>query len=119
MRTKMSSTSIGSVDPPVPVATAFRGRPPVGAEPMAKNPAWVTDDNAALLTDLYELTMLQAYWRERMRDEAAFSLFARKLPPQRNFLVACGLEDVLRYLERLHFGRGALDYLASLGIFAA
>jgi nicotinate phosphoribosyltransferase len=84
---------------------------------MPRTAAWVTDENAALLTDLYELTMLQAYWREGMTGEAVFSLFARKLPPQRNFLLACGLDDVLHYLEQLRFGREALDYLASLDTF--
>jgi nicotinate phosphoribosyltransferase len=41
--------------------------------------------HAALLTDLYELTMLQAYWANSMHDDAVFSLFVRKLPKQRNF----------------------------------
>ena len=44
-----------------------------------------------LLTDLYELTMLQAYFRERMNATAVFECFVRKLPPHRNFLVAAGL----------------------------
>ncbi len=71
----------------------------------------------ALLTDLYQLTMMQAYWAEGMNDTAVFSLFVRRLPPNRNFLVACGIEDALRYLERVHFSADALDYLASLGRF--
>jgi nicotinate phosphoribosyltransferase len=71
-----------------------------------------------LLTDLYEMTMLQAYWRERMQGEAVFSLFARKLSPRRNYLLACGLNDVLHYLEHLHFGSDALRYLAGLGTVA-
>lgn len=58
----------------------------------------VTRD-AALFTDLYELTMAASYFRERMRGEATFSLFVRKLPPHRAFLVAAGLEDVLAFLE--------------------
>ena len=45
----------------------------------------------ALFTDLYELTMLQAYWAEGMTAPAVFDVFARKLPPGRNFLLACGL----------------------------
>ena len=47
--------------------------------------------SSALLTDLYELTMLQAYRAEHMTGRATFSLFVRDLPPQRNFLVAAGL----------------------------
>ena len=71
-----------------------------------------------LFTDLYELTMLQAYLKEGMTDEAVFSLFVRRLPPQRNFLLACGLDTVLNYLESLSFSGRALAYLASLGKFS-
>ncbi len=79
---------------------------------------WVDDGNAALLVDLYELTMLQAYWREEMFGDAVFSLFSRRLPRPRNYLLACGLEDALHYLERLHFDAEALDYLATLPEFS-
>ena len=84
---------------------------------MSERSPWVTDDNVALLTDLYQLTMLQAYWREGMEDDAVFSLFARRLPPGRNYLLACGLDDALRYLETFHFSQDARDYLATLGLF--
>jgi nicotinate phosphoribosyltransferase len=83
---------------------------------MRRSP-WVTDDTAPLLTDLYELTMLQAYWKESMEMEAVFSLFTRKMPEQRNYLLACGLEDVLDYLENLRFPEQGLDYLATLPFF--
>lgn len=79
---------------------------------------WVDDGNAALLTDLYQLTMLQAYWREGMEAEATFSLFARRLPKSRNFLLACGLDDVLRYLETVRFTGEALDYLSTFDQFS-
>ena len=72
----------------------------------------------ALFTDLYELTMLQAYFEERMRERAVFSLFVRRLPERRNYLLACGLDDVLAFLETLHFDRPALDYLESVGRFS-
>jgi nicotinate phosphoribosyltransferase len=71
-----------------------------------------------LLTDLYALTMLQAYFDEGMSDEAVFSLFVRRLPTQRNLLLACGLDDVLTYLETLRFDQPALAYLDSLGRFS-
>ncbi len=71
-----------------------------------------------LLTDLYELTMLQAYFEEHMSEVAVFSLFARRLPPQRNYLLACGLDDVLAFVERLQFDQPALAYLATLGRFS-
>lgn len=65
----------------------------------------------ALLTDLYELTMLQAYHRERMNGVAAFEFFVRALPGGRNFLVAAGLEQVLQYLESLRFTAADIEWL--------
>jgi nicotinate phosphoribosyltransferase len=72
---------------------------------------------AALFTDLYQLTMAAAYVREGMHPAATFSLFARRLPPSRGFLVAAGLEDALEYLLALRFDPLSLDFLASLGRF--
>ncbi len=72
----------------------------------------------ALFTDLYELTMLQAYDAEGMSARATFSLFVRRLPPRRPYLLACGLEDVLTYLETLRFDEPSIDYLTSLGRFS-
>ena len=74
--------------------------------------------SSALLTDLYELTMLQAYFEERMHDIAVFSLFVRRLPRRRNYLLACGLDDVLTFLETFRFDEPALAYLASLRRFS-
>jgi len=71
----------------------------------------------ALLTDLYELTMLQAYVLEGMYETAIFDLFARQLPQHRNYLIACGLEDAIAYLESIQFDADALGYLDSLGKF--
>ena len=75
-------------------------------------------DGLALFTDLYQLTMLQAYFEERMTERAVFSLFVRRLPPRRNFLIACGLDPVLDYLESLRFTQQDLTYLDSLEIFS-
>jgi len=72
----------------------------------------------ALLTDLYEFAMVDAYLDEGLQDEAVFSLFVRRLPARRNFLLACGLQEVLRYLETVRFSSEELDYLASLGRFS-
>jgi nicotinate phosphoribosyltransferase len=74
-------------------------------------------DDAALFTDLYELTMAAAFFRAGQRAPATFSLFVRRLPVTRNFLVAAGLEDVLEYARSLRFTREARDYLRSLGRF--
>ena len=67
---------------------------------------------SALLTDLYQLTMLQAYWRSGMNETAVFEFFVRKLPPHRSFLVAAGLEQVLNFLESLRLRKNELDWLA-------
>lgn len=61
--------------------------------------------------------MLQAYWAEGMTDRASFSLFVRRLPENRNFLVACGLEDALGYLEGLSFTDEALGFLGQRAEF--
>lgn len=66
---------------------------------------------SALLTDLYQLTMLEAYARAGLADTAVFELFFRRLPPQRNFLVAAGLEQVLGFLEGLAFDDDELHWL--------
>lgn len=57
----------------------------------------------ALLTDLYQVTMLQGYFEQRMNETAVFEFFVRRLPPKRNFLVVAGLEQVLQFLEQFHF----------------
>ncbi|HET9948634.1 MAG TPA: nicotinate phosphoribosyltransferase [Longimicrobiales bacterium] len=80
-------------------------------------PAGAPGAGSALLTDLYELTMLQSYWALGMTETAVFELFARRLPPERNLLLACGLEGVLDYLEALRFEQDDLDYLESTGRF--
>jgi nicotinate phosphoribosyltransferase len=71
-----------------------------------------------LFTDLYELTMAQAYLAEGMDDRAVFSLFVRRLPPDRNYLIACGLDAVLSEIERLGFTADDLDYVRSLDRFS-
>ncbi len=70
-----------------------------------------------LCTDLYELTMAQSYLEHGKTGEAVFSLFVRKLPEERNFLVSCGLETLIERLERFRFGDRELRYLKSLGKF--
>src|SRR2546428_721806 len=74
--------------------------------------------SSALLTDLYQLTMLQGYLQQRMEDTAVFEFFVRKLPPRRGFLVAAGLEQALSYLENLRFTPGELDWIAKSGRFS-
>ena len=80
----------------------------------------MTDPAAsALLTDLYELTMLQAYYDRGMNGAAVFEFFSRKLPRERNFLMAAGLEQVLDYLCGLRITSEELAFLDSTGRFSA
>lgn len=73
--------------------------------------------SSPLLTDLYELTMLQSYLDGGMHAEAVFEFFVRRLPPTRNFLVAAGLEQLVDYLTSLRFGPEDLEPLAETGLF--
>lgn len=74
---------------------------------------------SALLTDYYQLTMLESYFAERMNDTAVFEFFVRRLPERRNFLVAAGLEQVLDYLEQLHFTSAEIAWLARHTTFSS
>ena len=65
----------------------------------------------ALLTDLYELNMVASYMRRGMNGQATFSLFVRRLPVTRGFLVTAGVESCLDFLEGLRFEERDLDYL--------
>jgi nicotinate phosphoribosyltransferase len=69
----------------------------------------------ALLTDLYELNMAASYLGRGMREPATFSLFVRRLPESRGFLVAAGLQDCLSWLEQFSFDAAELGYLAGIG----
>jgi nicotinate phosphoribosyltransferase len=71
-----------------------------------------------LLTDLYQLTMLQVYWQHRMNDVAVFELFVRKLPPERRFMVAAGLEPALDFIEQARFDAAELEWIDRCGRFA-
>jgi len=74
--------------------------------------------DSALLTDFYELTMLQAYFDCGMNDTATFEFFVRKLPPTRNFLMAAGLAQALDYLAGLRFSPAELEWLAGTKRFS-
>ncbi len=75
------------------------------------------DGQLGLFTDLYELTMGQAYFSQGMHQQATFSLNVRSYPPNRGYLVSAGLDDVLDYLSRLHFNGEAVQFLRSTGVF--
>jgi nicotinate phosphoribosyltransferase len=71
--------------------------------------------SVALTTDRYELTMAASYLSRGMTGSATFSLFVRDLPPDRGFVVAAGLEDVLGILENFAFDHEDLAWLAGHG----
>src|SRR3954451_7809492 len=68
-------------------------------------------EQSLLLTDLYQLSMLEAYAVHGMAETAVFELFVRKLPPGRDFLVAAGLEQAVRFLETIQFAPDDLAWL--------
>jgi putative nicotinate phosphoribosyltransferase len=71
----------------------------------------------ALLTDLYQLNMIQAYLDHGETKAATFEFFMRKLPARRGFLMAAGLEQALDYLEGLRFSAADIEWLAGTGRF--
>jgi len=72
-----------------------------------------------LLMDLYELTMAEAYFVHKKNTFATFDLFVRDLPPNRSYLIAAGLEDVLEYIKTMRFDGEDLKYLNSQKLFSA
>ena len=77
----------------------------------------MTPSSSPLLTDLYELNMIQAYLDHGENGEAVFEFFVRRLPARRSFLLAAGLADAIDYLTTLHFSDAEIDWLKSTGRF--
>ena len=75
--------------------------------------------SSPLLTDLYQLNMIEAYLAHGESRTAVFELFVRKLPARRGFLMAAGLEQALEFLEHLRFSSDEIDWLKSTGRFSA
>ena len=74
--------------------------------------------NLTLLTDLYELTMMQGYFKnEQANANVIFDAFYRKNPDGNGFSICCGLEQVIDLIENFRFTKEDIDYLASIGIF--
>ncbi|AFK20979.1 nicotinate phosphoribosyltransferase (plasmid) [Haloferax mediterranei ATCC 33500] len=76
---------------------------------------YLTPENLALFTDLYELTMMQGYYNQNHNPTATFDLFFRDLPPNRGYMVAAGLEQAIHYIETLSFGERVIEYLTEHG----
>lgn len=75
--------------------------------------------NLTLLTDLYELTMMQGYFKTGNNRTVIFDAFYRKNPCDGAYAIACGLEQVIDYIKNLHFSDEDIDYLKGLNIFDA
>ena len=74
--------------------------------------------NLTLLTDLYELTMMQGYFHNMDQNQTViFDAFYRSNPNGGGYAIACGLEQLVNYIKELHFAPQDIEYLASLGIF--
>lgn len=74
--------------------------------------------NLSLLTDLYQLTMLQGYFREKQANETViFDMFFRSNPNSGGYSICAGLEQVIEYIEGLHFTDEDINYLRTLGLF--
>src|SRR5213594_4055614 len=72
---------------------------------------FISKGNMALNTDLYQLTMAQAYFENNHNEEATFDLFVRKLPSNRSYLIAAGLSQALNFLENAMFDDVSINYL--------
>jgi nicotinate phosphoribosyltransferase len=79
------------------------------------DPGLLTPAETSLLTDQYEITMAASYHRLGRNEPAVFELFVRKLPPNRDWLLVCGLGPTLRLLSEMRFGPAELEYLGTLG----
>lgn len=73
--------------------------------------------NLTLLTDLYELTMMQGYFKNNNTDIVVFDAFYRNNPCGSGYSVCAGLAQVIEYIENLHFSADDINYLRSLKIF--
>lgn len=73
--------------------------------------------NLTLLTDLYELTMMQGYFEKQQTETVIFDMFYRSNPSKGGYAICAGLEQVIDYVKNLHFDETDVEYLRSLGIF--
>ena len=76
-----------------------------------------TTQNLTLLTDLYELTMMQGYFKNPVQETVIFDAFYRTNPCGNGFAIAAGLDQVIDYIKNLHFSKEDVDYLRSVGVF--
>ena len=78
----------------------------------------MSGQNLTLLTDLYELTMMQGYFETQENETVIFDVFFRDNPNKSGYSIMAGLEQVIEYIKNLNFSYEDVDYLRSLGIFS-
>ena len=81
--------------------------------PDANDPGLLSPAQTSLLVDQYEITMAASYHRHGRHEPAVFELFVRRIPPNRNWLLVCGLGPVMRIITEMRFGPAELEYLRS------
>ncbi len=79
------------------------------------DPGLLSAAETSLLIDQYEITMARSFHRLGMNEPSVFELFVRKLPPNRDWLLVCGLGPTLRLIREMRFGPVEREYLAGLG----
>ena len=78
-----------------------------------------TERNLTMVMDLYEVTMANGYFEERDMDtRVAFDVFYRQNPDQGGFTIFAGLEQIVDYIENLHFSKEDMEYLRGLHLFS-
>ncbi len=75
------------------------------------------NQNLTLLTDFYELTMMQGYFKNNTNETVIFDMFYRTNPSGSGYAICCGLEQVIDYIKNLHFAAEEIAYLRSLNMF--
>lgn len=76
------------------------------------------NSNLTMLTDLYQLTMMNGYYNKNIHnDEAVFDVFFRKNVCEGGYTIVCGMEEVIEYIEGLKFTEEDIEYLKSLNLF--
>lgn len=75
-------------------------------------------NNLTMLTDLYQLTMMNGYYKKGLHNNTAvFDIFFRKNVCEGGYTIICGIEEVVKYIENLHYEDSDLEYLRSLNLF--
>jgi nicotinate phosphoribosyltransferase len=85
------------------------------AMPDPNDPGLLSPAQTSLLIDQYEITMARSFHRLGMNEPSVFELFIRKLPPNRDWLLVCGLGPTLRLISEMRFGAEEVEYLDGLG----